>query len=637
MIGVTDTIVLATTKLRSHRIRTGITIGVSGVLFGLIIAVVLIVQGVFSSVERFSDEGLNSRYVMSLTRSGDALFSIYDHREDTSVVKRVEKAHAAYVDKKVAVAKKYGIAYDPKTEDPSPILIDPVTKKKTINEDALDSPAVTKVADDIIREKYKPFDPDAYLKKYKSAKVIGPESLLMPQDGLLVRIKDGKETELTKEQKRAAEFGFTAGSEVSLSLLPQTLAQPFVSSHFDASKGEIPVILPYSSAEKLLGLKPLKNATNQQKRDRIQEVRRRVGEVTTSFCYRNTASSMLLDQAKQVVRDSEKNKQNPNYQKPAVMYTLPTDASCGPVKITSDTRTTEEKQAEKNMRSYQQEISGIDGTPRQQKITLRGVGISADQPGADAQASVSGLVQSLFSTSLGYGTWNIPEGLLQQVPASAKPAAVFGAKEKKGNFFAGGYMFESYLVEFGDKQEARSLLKATGFFGGNNNGSIFAAPYGSASLLLDELKDWANKILFWVLIIVGAVAALILSGLVGRTIADGRRETAVFRAIGATRSTITVIYLVYTILFSLRVIVFAAILALVLAGGVHVWLHQDATIGAQLAFNTIDQTKEFNLIDVRSGYIPIIIGLIIVVGLISAILPLLRNIRRNPIRDMRDE
>ena len=31
------------------------------------------------------------------------------------------------------------------------------------------------------------------------------------------------------------------------------------------------------------------------------------------------------------------------------------------------------------------------------------------------------------------------------------------------------------------------------------------------------------------------------------------------------------------------------------------------------------------------------VTLIIVVGLISAILPLLRNIRRNPIRDMRDE
>ncbi|HEY1085670.1 MAG TPA: ABC transporter permease [Candidatus Saccharimonadales bacterium] len=639
MIRLIDTIVLATTKLRSHRIRTGITVGVSGVLFGLIVAAVLIIQGIFSSVERFSGEGLNSRYVISLGKGMDMPFDLYSHLEDPAVVKRVEKAHDQYIAKKQAAAKKYGIEYNPKVEDPSPISINPTTKSKVINESAMDSPAVTEVSNAISRENYKPFDVEAYLRSYKTAKILGTNRPLVADDGLLAYMKSGKETGLTDDQKRNVEMGFRSDDmEGNLAILPQTLAQPFISAPFDPSKGELPVILPYGSAEKLLGLKPLKNATNQQKRDRIQEVRRRVGEITLSFCYRNAASGALLSQAEQVTKEIEKNKQNSAFQKPSVTYKLPANTSCGAVKVASDTRAPEEKKLAKNMQLFQSEMSGIDDTPRQQKITLRAVGISADAPTGAEQASVSAIVQSLFSSSLGWGVWNIPEGLLEQVPASAKPAAIFTKKPDEDKFKNGFFIDNSYLVEFSDKEEARALLNKTGFFSGSGGSqSVYAVPYGSSSLVLDELKAWANTGLFWVLIVVGAVASLILSGLVGRTIADGRRETAVFRAIGATRGMIARIYFTYTLLFSLRVILFAAVLGGVAAGALHLWLYQDATIGAQLAFSAVDQSKQFVLFDVRSVYLPIIFGVIVAIGLISTILPLLRNIGRNPIRDMRDE
>ena len=47
MIRLIDAMTLAYTKLRTHKIRTGLTIGVAGILFGLILAVIMVAQGVF--------------------------------------------------------------------------------------------------------------------------------------------------------------------------------------------------------------------------------------------------------------------------------------------------------------------------------------------------------------------------------------------------------------------------------------------------------------------------------------------------------------------------------------------------------------------------------------------------------------
>lgn len=56
MIRFADAVVLAYTKLRTHRVRTGITVAIAGLLFGLIATVVIIAQGVFDSVHSFSND-----------------------------------------------------------------------------------------------------------------------------------------------------------------------------------------------------------------------------------------------------------------------------------------------------------------------------------------------------------------------------------------------------------------------------------------------------------------------------------------------------------------------------------------------------------------------------------------------------
>lgn len=156
-------------------------------------------------------------------------------------------------------------------------------------------------------------------------------------------------------------------------------------------------------------------------------------------------------------------------------------------------------------------------------------------------------------------------------------------------------------------------------------------------LFIDDLRTWTEKILFWVLIVVGALATVTLWAVIGRTVADSRRESAVFRAIGATRFDIASIYGLYAFLLSLRVAVFALLLGLGASLTVDIIYSEATTVAAELAYAAVDTGIEFNLFSIFSRYVPIVLGVIVAVGLLASVVPILLGVRRNPITDMRDD
>ena len=151
------------------------------------------------------------------------------------------------------------------------------------------------------------------------------------------------------------------------------------------------------------------------------------------------------------------------------------------------------------------------------------------------------------------------------------------------------------------------------------------------------MKAGFVKVLNWLIVVVGAIALVILMAMIGRTVAEGRRESAVFRAIGASRSDIGAIYGVYTILLSLRVVVFAMALGLTLALIIQVLYGNDATLGARLAYAATDTDKQFTLFSLSSPYLLWVIVIILVAGVLSSIVPIINGARRNPITDMRND
>lgn len=643
MIRLTDAVVLAYTKLRTHRIRTGITVGIAGILFGMILAGVIIAQGAFTSIDTFSEEDLNNRSILSVGRMSSS-FNVYQNRENPDFIQAVEERHKTIIAQREAAAKKYGIRYNPAIDDPSPISIDEETGKKYIDASDTSSPAVAAVAKENVEKSYKPLDIEGYLAPYKSARVLGNNSRVQPVDGALFEYMNGGIEGVLRgedEQLKPAD-----DIRPILAIMNQSVVEPFINKSvaFDPNKGEIPVIIPFNTAEKLIGLKKLPvDADTQTRYDRLKEVRDRIGEATASFCYRNAASQRLVSDAESQRRDFEKNGNKETYSEPSIIYKPVSKTDCGAVEIEKDTRTAQEKRLTDNYAAYQKEIGTYQGDPVQYKVTVRAVGVSKDMLGGSgdggmAAIDVSSLIESLLGSWLGYDQWVIPPSMLKQVPEQYRPTELFNLDEKQNitKLGASGTALEEYLVEFDDVAEARAAMKRSGDVN-FSQGEISSYPFGSSALLMEEVKDGFAKVVMWALIGVGGIAIIILGSMIGRTVAEGRRESAVFRAIGARRSDIGAIYTVYAVLLSLRVALFALALGVVIAVVVEVILSEQATLGARFAYAAVDTPHSFHFFGVDTWYIPAILGVIIVVGLVASIVPVIRSSRRNPIKDMRDD
>ena len=132
-----------------------------------------------------------------------------------------------------------------------------------------------------------------------------------------------------------------------------------------------------------------------------------------------------------------------------------------------------------------------------------------------------------------------------------------------------------------------------------------------------------------------AVAVMLIA--IGRTISDGRRETAIFRAIGFTRADIGAIYVMYTILLTLGVIIFALAIGMLLANVADSAWAPGLTAQAQFGFGALDLTKKISLFEINVGQISGILIVCALAGIVSMAFPLMRGLRRNPINDLKRE
>lgn len=631
MIGIADAFVLAQTKLRTRKVRTGIAIAVAGMLFGLLIAGVVIVQGVYTSVDRFGQQGLGARYILSASQTEYDYSRVDQLAKQPDMVRLFEKEHAELVEQKTAEAKRLGIDYNPEQEDPSPVSRDSDSGVKSINiyESANSQQLINRLL--ALNPDDDEFDIKTVADPYSP---IGYPSASLPIDAGVTYMKDGREVTLDRSKQPLVAMP-TDQNPYVLAVSDSSLVKPFISTEFDASRGEIPVVIPYSDAEKMLGLKQLPNSTPTSERlSRIYEVRDRIGEVTASFCYRNPSSQQLLDSAQQSEENIKLNQSKPDFVMPAVRYQLPTVDSCGAVEVVSDTRSVLEKQYSENRLIFDKKFNDYTD-PVQHKITVRGVGITPDMNSAYSSGSMGGLAASLLS-SYAEMYWSIPSDLLDQVPVEYRPTVIFSKSQSDGD--RRDTWFRGELVEFGNFDDAQSFYQKYGCnFGACGSDGVMANPYGSSSLVLAEMRSFFDKAINYAVIFVSIFAMLILAGVIGRTIADGRKESAVFRAIGAKRSDLLAVYSAYTLMLAMRVVIFALILGLLVAWSLDMWQWQSATVGAQLAFGALDRSLEFHFFNIWSPYIVVIVVAMLIAALLAMIPPIIRAMRRDPIQDMRDD
>lgn len=647
MLRITDSLRLAGTKLRVRRIRLSITVVVSGLLFAALLAGLTMLMGAQRSVEEFDRGSLNSRYLVAQTaiRPNNIEFT-------SNLTARAEAERTQMIKDKQALAARLGLPYDPKSEPP-------------IMQSFPDSPPYPNnqsvIVQRLIRQetaKLPRLTADAQWQFARTRGAVRQFSIQsIAANGMLNYMERGIESFDDKRQQNnqptpLEEFKQQFGS---ITTIDQSLLGGYLLAGASAKPSEIPLIIRYQDAEALLGLKPLdKNASNDTQLARLKELRQKAGQLTFSACYRNPASQELLQTAKQQIQAAANQAKKPSadYVKPDREYAMPSADSCAAPTVIKDNRSAEAKRTEANQRQFDQTFGSAQPEPAQAKFTFRVVGLMPDGIKA-TQSDIGSFLQQFLSTRLAY-TWIMPRGSMTTAAQTALESTIQTANNDQGSANRDETLA---IYEFSDPNKARSYLAAASCGEGaaqseptgasktqKSNKSIclpryvvFASPTGSNSLVNYDAMERLKPIIMWTFIGVTIIAAFILLIIISRTIADSRKESAVFRALGATRLDISQIYFVYTMIVALLTALFSIAAGLIVVYIADNLLASQITATLRIAMTPKDLATTFHFWTIDWIVIGAVALSIIAAAVLACLIPLIRNTRRNPIKDMRDE
>lgn len=624
MIRLGDATIIAMTKLQTHRVRLSIAITIASLLLAVIATGLFVTAGAFKSIDRFSRQGLNDRYLVSFS-----IYSMSSGQPNDAMLKRASEIRTQLIAEKTAKAKALGIEYDPKLEEPVilpesyPGQPDILNFKSQAAEMARKEPYekmpyTWQTAQDVA-------------KKY-DAKGLYSFKRFEPFEATPQLMENGRE----KFSLEPPSYSLDADKfPQGVSILPATLTKPFESvTSPSKDPNAVPVIVPYSYAEKALGYKKLpNNAPAKEKLDRISTVQRGAGEIYVSICFRNEKSASQITEALTAARDQARSKDTPNYQKPDVVYGLPAPDSCGAPVVTRDVRTTAQKKLERE----QNELASMTvpgkpiqppAQPEQRKVVFRVTGIAPDGPSYDKGMSLQSLASTVAGSHLN-NQWVVPADKVGPIVPAVQPPAPTESMEDA-----------THVFEFSSAEKAKTFIDEMKCPLANCEDpkrEFQLMQFGSNSIIVSQLHSGVMQVLLIAGGVAGVIASIILMAIVGRMIADGRRETAVFRAIGAHRIDIALIYAVYTFLVSLAIGGISVLSAVAAAQALNMQYGGEVTAQALLSFGASDPNRVFSLLSVEWLDALMVIGLALAAGAIGMIIPLLRNVRRNPIKDMRDE
>lgn len=650
MIKLTDATLLALTKLQSRKARTIITILLASLLFGVLVAASLIMTGAFRSIDNFRKDGPTSRYIVRVNKpiSGN---TVQQTLRDPEMIAEAKKRYEKLIEDKAAEAKRLGLTYTQVSDRP------PYTLLGDGKTEALSANDPNGIVQELLAEKYsnEPAFDNVKLKQlasqYHAIKLFTSESYGVARGSSLTVSKDGKEVFYDQSNEAEMNANYTKplvdGSQM-------IVASPDITNSFMLPDGagwrpdgsSLPIILPQNIVEQLLGLEKLSDkASSTEKLDRLKAVRERATASLFRACYRNNASSNLIQTTLRQQKDIKAHENDKVYQKPSLIYTLPDPAKCENPTIISDTRTGDEKKKDANQKLFDEKF-GKDIAPASYFVSFKVVGVSPAEitssnlptGQSDQIRNLDDVMTNLLKTS-GIGQM-IPRALYEQLPDKSKYADLF--------IYAPFYLFGNEdnkirYVEFANAGDAEKFINEQSCTTQYDNTCKPAGrPYQASlafsnSAALDDIRSRISQWFAYAVIGVVILATVIMWITIGRTIADGRHETAIFRAIGFKRIDIAMVYILYTVVLSVFVTIFAAGIGYLGAYIVNEKFASNLTVQAQYGFGGIDLSKEVSLIGVDQQQLSLLLFACFVTGLLSMVIPLLRNVRRSPIRDMREE
>lgn len=648
MIKISYAIKLARTKLKVKRGILITSVVVASLLFSALLVMVMIFTGAEEGAREFVRQSGNNRYLVAVQPYIPPEKINVKTELSLTEIQALRSFEKQYYEELKAKYEVVGLKYDPKLE------ISALEKVAYADESVPDegrfqvnwaSPVIS------MYQKQKKLD---YAKtatnKYDDLKKLGEryratgyyrlnQPTALPTLPGLRLIQNGKEDFSVKEPKR--ELWAFGNYVKSIYNGDYSFADEQVLSRYllKNKKGElkgIPVLVSAQEANELfgatvgLGVEP-KEAGEAKKW--LKEVQSKLIGQTYQVCYRNIKEQEMLQKIQRDFSDMENHKNDQNYQAPDLLYEYPTEV-CGEIMVKKDTRSKAEKIQAREAEELQKKL-GTYIAPQHRLLSFQIVGVRNVQPQEQQQKTIKGYIRNLLAPQDNLVNAEIPRQLYDGLPEVLKFDDIIESdKEDK----ALADEFAMRILEFTEIEDAKGILEETcDFLQFDCDKDFKAVPYGSNYLLIDEIGEMFSQVARVAFPIVAVLATIMVWLTISRMMLESRKEVAVYRAMGAKRVDIAVIYLVYLLFVIFFITILSLGLSIIVAFLINYFYGAMLTDVAVVAFSIIDEAPTINLFNLSSPLILLTIGLIIVVGLLASLQPLICNVKRNPIDDLRDE
>ena len=644
---------LARTKLRSKRGILITSIVVASLLFATLIATIIVFNGAEKSGSEFIKKAGNDRYLVKT--SPNIPFSIIGFTNPPSLndIREIKAFEKNYYKDLQAKYKSLGLEYNSESEvsalQPAAWISEALPEEQRVSVNWA-SPVIEAMGASRFEEYTK-----TATNKLSDLKQVGAQygasgyfivdkPSMLPWIPGLRYIQDGKEDFGVSEPKGGPtpqEGYINSIYNGGYHFSDQQLLTRYLLTTDAANLKGIPVVVSAQEAASLFGNKVgigKEPEVASEKREWLKEIQTKLNGVTYQSCYRNPAEQTLLEKIQRDYIEIKTNENTEGYKKPRLIYNYPTEA-CGEISVKEDTRTALEKQAEMKAEEAQKKL-GTYVAPSHRLLTFQIVGIKYSQPFTDYSKGLDEYVKSLLVAQDYSSTLDIPLQMYGALTDELKIDDI--QKEYSARAMQQASMsedFASRVLEFTSIEEARAFLdKETCPISAASCDKKFAAtPYGSNYLILDEIGKLFNRIASIAFPAALGLAAVIIWFTISRIMAENRKETAIYRAMGAKRRDVAGIYVAYILLVALQVVLVSLVLGVAAAFAVHYLYGQPLTDTAATAFGIIDDAPSFSLFNLESPLLLLIVGLIFIISIIASVQPLIRNTMRPPIRDIRDE
>lgn len=678
MIGLFDTLTLAIAKLKTRRIMMFITVLVAGLMFSVLFAAALIITGMLDSFERF-DRASNQSFLVHV-HSFDYLKQQHLNpfgEDDKQAKAEAERHYQLYIKEQKDLAKRNKLEFDEKS------VTHPIKKYKFDSNEIryqynYDSPVIERIllerqkkfiaeADNNLaglKKRAAPFNPiNFYQTSGKHSTSQGLKFIQGNKEDLLNKIdKKPKNGEYVDDSVRASKYRFEESIVIKNLILP---VNELRKQHPQA----VPVMITAEEAQILFGDKlNIQKAprNNQQLLKWIEEVRTKINGQTYQVCYRNSAEQKLLDAALAQHLVKEKTDDEDELPKSKVLYHLPTTA-CGRVTIKEDKRTKEQKKQDEAQITIAKQ-QGLHQDPATEILTFQVVGVFPPMDYHNEGDNINGILNRLLSNQINPGAI-VPIDFYRKLPNKESLDRVFFPKAPKNNLASSGQLlqeagFGPVVVEFSNYQDAINFIDFISshifenfrrsdqglvslFFGSpkdyyknktvdKSKYKFFAMTHGRDFITLEFIKRQSKIWIAIVIAIISAIAAIILSLTMARVMSDSRHETAIFRAVGARRGDIAKIYLSYSLIIAARIIIVSLAIGLIISLIINANAANDLTVQAKLGYSLFNQDLNFKLFGINPSWLAVLSLSIVVMSLVAVLPPMLRNVVRNPIKDIKD-